>query len=460
MALRADKKSCFQFIRLNMSGSNKQVWLVLSHAYNMDGRAASQTITDKIPHLLKLGIEPIVVSGVLGKQDKVVEHHQVLPAFPAGLRFDLRHYLKQRISSRIIYRVIMTTISLALLPFYLLEKIFIHLETSWSWAISAYFASAAIIRKRRPALIYSTGGAYAAHLAGYWLARRYGVRWIAEIHDPMIYADQPKKIRARFAAWLERKICTHADVVWWFTEEALARARARHPQLGSRGHCLIPGADAPEFNRVPSQRGTHLVIGHFGSLAETRNLEVFLQGLHKFLDRDPQRAEQIRLQLYGGGIDSVSARAMQNFRHPQIIEQFGRLETDPITGESGRMRVIKRMNAVDCLLLLHGTVPFCEEYMPSKMYEYLWTQRPILALVWHNQQMQNMLRELGHWAVAADDADAVAAALNELYTRWLHADLADSGRPSPYTAEAAVRQIIALASAIQTHPESAEIRVF
>ncbi len=428
-----------------MNDGNKQVWLILSHGFNMDGRAASQTITDKIPHLLNMGVVPIVVSAITGKKDKVVEHHQVLPALPVALRFDLRHYLKQRISTPYLYRIAMTVISLVLLPSYLFEKLFIRLETQWSWAITAYFTGARIIRTRKPALIYSTGGAYSAHLAGYWLARRFGLPWIAEIHDPMILDVQPKNTRVRFAGWLEEIICKHADVVWWFTEEALARARARHPELGERGHCLIPGSNPPEFVRPPYRRSKHLVIGHFGSLAETRNLEIFLLGLRRVLEKNPQWAEHIRLHLYGGGIDAISARALRDFSRPSMIEQFGRLETNPKTGESGRDQVIKRMNAVDCLLLLHGTIPVCEEYIPSKMYEYLWTQRPIMALVWHNAQMEHMLRELGHWAVKADDADSIASALEELHARWMRDDLADSGAPSPYTSEAATRQVIALA---------------
>ena len=428
-----------------MNDGNKQVWLVLSHGFNMDGRAASQTITDKIPHLLNLGIEPIVLSAITGKKDKVVEHHQVLPAGPVALRFDLRHYLKQRISSPYIYRIAMTVISLVLLPFILIEKLFVRIETHWSWAITAYIAGARIIKARKPELIYSTGGAYSAHLAGYWLSRRFGLPWIAEIHDPMILDVQPKNTRVRFSGWLEGIICKYADVVWWFTEEALARARARHPELGERGHCLLPGSNPPEFVRPPYRRSKHLVIGHFGSLAETRNLEFFLLGLRRVLERNPLWAEHIRLHLYGGGIDPVSARALRDFSHPSMVEQFGRLETDPKTGESGREQVIKRMNAVDCLLLLHGTIPVCEEYIPSKMYEYLWTQRPILALVWHNPQMERMLRELGHWAVKADDGDSIASALEELHARWMRDDLADSGVPSPYTSETATRQIIALA---------------
>ena len=102
-----------------MSDEDKSVWLILSHGFNMDGRAASQTITDKIPHLIALGIEPIVISAITGKKDQVIEHHQVLPAGPVALRFDLRHYLKQRISSRFVYRLAMTLISLLLLPFIL-----------------------------------------------------------------------------------------------------------------------------------------------------------------------------------------------------------------------------------------------------------------------------------------------------------------------------------------------------
>lgn len=432
---------------MNRSGeTGKPAWLILSHGYNMDGRAASQTITDKIPHLLALGMEPIVVSAITGRKDSVVEHHQVLPAGPVALRFDLRHYLKQRIASRSAYRLAMTAISLLLLPFILVEKLFVRIETHWSWAVTAFFSGSRIIRRRSPVLVYSTGGAYAAHLAGYWLKLRFGLPWIAEIHDPMIFPGLSKsRMRMRFSAWLEGKICEHADLVWWFTEEALARARARHPQLGERGHCIIPGADRPEFERSPYRRGEHLVIGHFGSLAETRNLEIFLQGLRRALEKHPQWAGDIRLHLYGGGIDPVSARALRDFPQPAMIEQFGRLETDPQSGESGRERVLKRMNAADCLLLLHGTVPFCEEYIPSKMYEYLWTQRPILALVWRNPQMERMLRDLGHWAVRADDAEAVASALEQLHARWTKDELRDSGRPSPYTAAAATRQIVELA---------------
>jgi len=423
-------------------------WLVLSHAFNMDGRAASQTITDKIPHLIAHGVRPIVLSAVTGTRDPVVEHHQLLPVSPVGLRFDLRFILRRHLSSKAAYKTAVGLMTLVLLPFYLIEKLFIRLEPQWSWFITAYFAGARIVRKEKPAVIYSTGGANAAHLAGYLLARRFGLPWMAEVHDPMIYENwERRRMAYRFAAWLEGKICRHADVAIWFVEPTLERARARHPSLGERGKVMIPGADAPSFGKIPYRRGAELVIGHFGSLSATRNLGPFLDALAKLLQKRPELHPLVRLEVYGSAPDGVSQRAIDQFPFSGVVRVVGRLEHDPVTGESGRDRVLKRMQTVDALLLLHGMERFCEEYIPSKLYEYLWTQRPIIGLTWRNAHLDRILREGGHWAVPTNDLAGLEAALEELVQRWQAGGIADSGRPSPHTAAAAVDQLVGWADA-------------
>jgi glycosyltransferase involved in cell wall biosynthesis len=270
--------------------------------------------------------------------------------------------------------------------------------------------------------------------------------WIAEVHDPMIFASYERSRMAyRFAAWLEGKICRYADVPFWFVETARDRAKQRHPEMGDRGKVLIPGADKPAFGKVPYQRGSEFVVGHFGSLSVTRNLDGFLEALARLVEQRPEVRKIVRLEIYGSGADSVSSAAIARFPAPEMIKQLGRLERDPVTGESGRDRVLKRMNSVDCLLLLHGTEVFCEEYIPSKFYEYLWTQRPILGLVWRNQHLQRLLAENNHMAVAADDVDGIRKALSELTARWEKGELGDSGHDSPYTAEAATKQLVAWA---------------
>ena len=426
-----------------------ETWLILSHAFNMDGRAASQMITEKMPHLRARGIHPIVVSAVTGTKDPVLEHHRVLPLGPSGLRFDLRHVLRQRLRSRAGYRVGMGVISGLLLPFYLVERTFIPLESQWSWLLPAYWTGARLVARKRPALVYSAGSADPAHLAAAYLRRRFGVPWLAEIEDPLIYDGWDKsRMARRWAERIERAVCCEADVAVWYTDAALARARARHPELGSRGHCVLPGADPPAGPRRPYRRGERFVIAHFGSLSPTRNLAVFVEGVEGLLAARPERARAFELHVYGSRLDPVSRAAVERLGQPEIVRVFGRLERDPATGASGHEQVLERMRGADALLLLHGTSPFCEEYIPSKFYEYLSTGRPILGLTWRNPQLDGLLRSAGHLAVPADTPAGVRDALGTLLDRWDQDDLQDSGIPSPHTAAAAAERIYCLTRAV------------
>ena len=83
------------------------------------------------------------------------------------------------------------------------------------------------------------------------------------------------------------------------------------------------------------------------------------------------------------------------------------------------------------------------EYIPSKLYEYLWTRRPIIGLAWCNAHLDLILKEGGHWAVRADDVPGISAALEHLAVRWERDELRDSGRDSPYTVAAAVDKLCA-----------------
>ena len=112
------------------------------------------------------------------------------------------------------------------------------------------------------------------------------------------------------------------------------------------------------------------------------------------------------------------------------------------------------------LLLLHREEPICEEYIPSKLYEYLWMQRPILATVHRNPQMAAMLRGEGHVAVqtggpgqdAASASRESALALEQMYDRWRSPGLPDSGRSSPYTTQAAVGRLLDWAAPLVRRP--------
>lgn len=434
-----------------MTAQPRQRWLILSHAFNMDGRAASQTITDKLPHLRQAGVELVVLGGVSGAPDQHLEHHQLWPAGPAGIRFELRHVLQRRLGKGLIYRTLMTLASLALLPFLFIEKLQRPVENSWSWWLSAYLKGRALARRQPFDLIYSTGGAFAAHLAGRALKHATGTPWLAEVHDPFVTPGRtPRTAQDKMQAEVERLICNEADVAIWFTDQALVSARARHPQLGARGKMMLPGIDPPFQTLPPYAPGLKFIVGHFGSLSATRNLGVMVSALEYLQAQRPEIVAQTELHVYGGPLDAVSSEKIAGSKVGDCVRHFGRIEADPATGLSGRAQILRRMRSVDVLLLLHGEESICEEYIPSKCYEYLWMQRPILATVHRNPQMAAMLRAQGHVAVltgvpgqGADEvSQALAGELACLYDRWRSGGLHDSGRPSPYTTRAAVEQLL------------------
>ena len=414
-------------------------WLILSHAFNVDGRAESVTITDKMPHLMAAGVKPVVLSSVMGTRDTRFPHQQLLPWGPAGLRFDLRHLLARRWERGLMYRVLTLFVSIVLAPFIAIERLVGGLRSQWSWALPAAARGVALIRRGEVDLVYSTGGVFSAHLAGLWLKRRTGCRWIAEVHDPLVFPGSPLKCRyERFLARLEGHLCREADLVWWFTDGALAAARARHPELGTRGIVVLPGAEPPVVHTA-YERGARCVLGHFGSLSPTRSFAATLRALASLLARRPELREVLRLEVYGSALDPVAAQLMGSLALGDVVTPFGRLELDPATGLSGRARVMQRMQRVDVLLMLHGDTAECPQYIPSKLYEYFWARRPVLALTHRNPQLDALVRAHGGWVAPSTDAPAVEAALEAVVERWRAGPMPDVAVPPVTVADAVAR---------------------
>ncbi|MEY4749926.1 MAG: hypothetical protein RIQ60_2140 [Pseudomonadota bacterium] len=420
-------------------------WLVLSHAFNMDGRAASLTVTDKLPFLETLGIEPVIISGAMGHADTRYAHFRRLPWGPAGLRFDLRHVIADRLGRGLAYRWMVVALTVLLAPLIALERLLLGLRHQWSWALPAWWKARRLLAQGDIELVYSSGGAYSAHLAGLWLKRSTGCRWIAEIHDPIVIPGAlPRTRDARFQAWLEGAICREADLVWWFTDGALEAARQRHPTLGERGIMVLPGANPPvrRVDHVPNAKCT---FGHFGSLSATRSLAPALRGLAELLQQRPQIGASLVVEIYGGGLDPEAAALVEPLGLGAVVKVVGRLEHDAQTGLSGRERVMVRMQQMDWLLMMHGVVPECAEYIPSKLYDYFWARRPVLGFTWRNPQLDALITEHGGRAISTDDAAAVLKALEAAYDDWAAGRMPVADAP-PLSVQGAVSRIVQAAS--------------
>lgn len=410
----------------------KKNWLILSHGFNMDGRASSLTITDKIPYLLDAGIKPYVFSAITGIKDSRFPHQQFLAWGPAAFRFDFRHWIANQYGRGLFYKVSTGLVSLLLAPFIALEKFFLGYSSQWSWAMPAYVHGLKLIRDGKVDMIYSTGGAWSAHLAGLWLKKKTGLPWIVEIHDPLVIRkdpndpgfEKPKHRDAQFRQYLEKQICQYADLAWWFTDGALHYAKVRNPNLNTannaHGFMVLPGAEPPGglSESQTHQYSDHLNLCHFGSLANDRSLSTVLKALVPLFKKFPEAREQIRVHAYGAPLDPLTTEALKNLQFEDVLLAHGRLEKDPVTGKSGRERVVEKMQSADVLILLHGNDEWCAEYIPSKLYDYLWTGRPIWGITHRNPQLDQMLLDRSAYLSPQSNVEAVELALERIWLDW------------------------------------------
>ena len=411
-------------------------WLILSYRVNVPGSACAQHIDDRLPVMEQAGITPIILSGPIGKRLDNWRHLRVWSLAPSGIRFELRHYLRKRYPVRWQFKLAETLLLLPVFPLYLMEKLVINLESEWSWCFSASLFGILLQKRYRPVAIYSTGGSASAHLAALVVSKVTGVPWIAETQDPLVHDQDWQRSRAVYHlyCWLERRIAKSCSAFVFVTAKALENARNR---VGSDfpGAVIYPGATRPPLDADHYRKGEQLHFAHFGSLAGSRNLCVFLEALHLLLQEEKERPQSVQIDLYGS-IDTPSWVRAKQLNLDALIRYHGLVD---------RQAALRAMRQADCLLLIQNTTFFSTETIPSKVYEYLHSGRPILGLVHHNQELAALLGQRGHFIAPADDPLAVQQQLATLLAAWKQTDFADAFFVrQPVMLERAVQELLGL----------------
>ena len=289
-------------------GTKGARWLILSYFSRIDGMACAQHIDDRIEHIRARGIEPLMLTGICGERWQGLVHERAISVSPSGLRFELRHLKKRGGMTRLWAGLL----NLLILPFYLLEKLVIDLDSQWSWFPFAILQGSRMCSRYKPQLIYSTGGPASAHLAAAVIARRQNIPWIAEFQDPLVHDDWLRSKRAlKVFTWLEQPNLQSCRCRHLSHGPGTQECRAAEPAC-PRGWTVYPGADPAAMPEVAYVQGNECTFAHFGSLGGSRNLKVFLEGLRLLLAERPELATTLRLDLYGS-CDPLSRRLIEAF---------------------------------------------------------------------------------------------------------------------------------------------------
>jgi len=157
------------------------------------------------------------------------------------------------------------------------------------------------------------------------------------------------------------------------------------------------------------------------------------------LDESPHVTSRVRLKLYGNA-GKKDKKTVQEFRYRSVVEFFGKIR---------REDALDAMKKGTVLLLIQNTDGVSSETIPSKVYEYLLTERPILALLFRNPELQLLLEGMGHIVVQGDDEIAIKKGLETYVGKWERNQLQSTITKSPYTVQKAVGELVTLVEGIK-----------
>lgn len=285
------------------------------------------------------------------------------------------------------------------------------------WARRAHASARAWLGEAGIDMILSTAPPVSAHALAARLASNAGLPWVADFRD--LWTDNPgyvapawrKRIDQRTeAAWL-RQVAGVVTVTPSWQARFEARLRGRCPVA------FIPnGYDEADFTALgatPARVDADFRLLHTGSFYGPRSPASLLEGLARFLAREPQLAQSLRLRLVGQ-IGGRFAEALTRFEQ----QHAGVVECQPFVPHH---QALAEMRAADALLLLVGAGGAKADgavtagWLPGKIFEYLRAARPILLLGDPQGDAAQLLRRHGSgWVADETRPEQIAQALEQM----------------------------------------------
>jgi glycosyltransferase involved in cell wall biosynthesis len=241
------------------------------------------------------------------------------------------------------------------------------------WAPSVARAVLGHVRHHPRTVVLSSTPPHSTQL-GVRLARAVQrFRWVADFRDPWTAPLWSPKGAAnlRVQRAFERWVLDGCDHVITNTAGNRDALLAAFPSLGAGKVTTVTNAFDTETAVVAADPGDPMIacdIAYFGEIYP-RALNPYLNAVRVLVERDPARAP--RLHAFGRATDADVAR----------VRQEGLAGHVAFVGRVSYERSLALMRAARSLLLLLPEGDLAKTWIPGKLYPYLFSGRPIVALV-------------------------------------------------------------------------------
>jgi glycosyltransferase involved in cell wall biosynthesis len=281
-----------------------------------------------------------------------------------------------------------------------------------AWVPAATRAGVEICGRHPVAAIVASGPPFTTHWIGRRIAERAKLPLVLDYRDPWTEAPFYPS-RPWFARALDRRLehtCLRRAARIATASRTIARdAQARYPDIDPGAFAVVSnGYDPVDFEGLSPSPGPEWTLSHTGSIFAARIPRTFLTALRSWLEEDPERARTVRIR-FAGRMDDAMKTLLDEPPLRDVVRHEGFLP---------HRRSLQLLLDSHLLLLLVVADPMAGGMVTAKVFEYLGSGTPILALAPEGEAADLIRATRGGHVVAPDDGEGIRQALDAAYAAY------------------------------------------
>lgn len=262
-------------------------------------------------------------------------------------------------------------------------------DARMGWRRYAVKEGIRIIKEENVDAIYSSSPPYTCSLIARDLKRKTGLPWIAGFRDPWTgFLTTPDRwfLPAAIDRRMEHSAFKEADYVDVAWTGIAADALGKYPTLDSANfHHLPNGFDSNDFPTTDpnSRTDNRFTVTYTGSMYGLRTPREFLSAVETLVENGKVNPEKIRLRFIGRFGDEVH----------QMFQQSKVKDSIEVEGYIPHGESIRQLLLSDALLLVVDVTSDSAEIVPGKVYEYIGTGKPVIAVAPEQSAIADLFAE-------------------------------------------------------------------
>lgn len=210
-------------------------------------------------------------------------------------------------------------------------------------------------------IIISSSDSKVSHLvAEKVVSKLFNVKWIQIWGDPWSIDSTLNNITKLRAKPIEKRLLNKADYIFYVSEPTLSKMKSMYKEISQKMH-YIPRGYAVEVLGSPSNK--EKVILYTGVISKDRNIYKFIEALNLY---NKDKKDKVILKIIGS-MDIDTELCLKNNKYVEVL------------GLKDYFQVLEEYKNSDALLYIGNEAKSTQ--IPGKLYDYLGTNRSVLAIV-------------------------------------------------------------------------------